>query len=78
MPVVSTRVGNVPELLDFDDRFLSPSKDPEKLAEGIRYVYENKEEMKALIQKNRERVFQFYDRDTLFDTYRNLYLSVGE
>ena len=29
LPVVSTRVGNVPELLDYDERFLASSQDAE-------------------------------------------------
>jgi glycosyltransferase involved in cell wall biosynthesis len=34
VPVVATKVGNVAEMLDYDERFLSPSKDPDTLARG--------------------------------------------
>ena len=43
VPVVATRVGNVGELLDYDERFVASSKDPEKLAAGVRYIYEHPE-----------------------------------
>jgi len=73
VPVVATRVGNVAELIDYDDRFLAPSKDPEKLAAGVRYIYEHPEEMKRIVEKNKDRVVRFYDRDMVFQTYGDLY-----
>ena len=73
VPVVATRVGNVGELLDYDDRFIAPSKDPEKLAAGVRFVYEHPEEMGRIIQRNRDRVVRFYDRVKVFQTYGDLY-----
>jgi glycosyltransferase involved in cell wall biosynthesis len=73
VPVVATRVGNVGELLDYDDRFIAPSKDPEKLAAGVRFVYEHPEEIGRIIQRNRDRVVRFYDRDKVFQTYGDLY-----
>ncbi|UCF96780.1 MAG: GT4 family glycosyltransferase PelF [Spirochaetaceae bacterium] len=75
VPVVATRVGNVAELIDFDDRFIAPSKDPEKLAAGVRYIYEHPQEMEIIVQKNRDRVVRFYDRDKVFQTYGDLYLQ---
>jgi glycosyltransferase involved in cell wall biosynthesis len=73
VPVVATRVGNVGELLDYDDRFIASSKDPEKLAAGVRYIYEHPEEIRLIIQRNKSRVVRFYDRDKVFETYGNLY-----
>jgi glycosyltransferase involved in cell wall biosynthesis len=73
VPVVATRVGNVGELLDYDDRFIAPSKDPEKLAAGVRFVYEHPEEIRLIIQRNRDKVVRFYDRDKVFETYGDLY-----
>jgi glycosyltransferase involved in cell wall biosynthesis len=73
VPVVSTRVGNVAELVDYDDRFLAPSKDPEKLAAGVRFIYEHPKEMQLIIEKNKDRVVRFYDRDRVFQTYGELY-----
>ena len=48
VPVVSTTVGNVPELLDFDDRLLAASKDSEKLAKGIRFIHDNPSMVKQM------------------------------
>ena len=73
VPVVSTQVGNVPELLDYDDRFLSPPKDPEKLAEGVRYIHDNPEEISNLVKRNKEKVHRFYDRHDLHNKYREIY-----
>ncbi len=73
VPVVSTRVGNVPELLDFDERFIASPKDAVQLARGIKYIHDHPEEMAELIEKNRKRVYQFYDRDTLHQRYREIY-----
>jgi glycosyltransferase involved in cell wall biosynthesis len=77
IPVVSTRVGNVAELLDFDERFLASPKDPEKLAAGAQYLHDHPEEAVALSDRARERVLQFYDRDAVFQTYGELYRRYG-
>ena len=73
LPVVSTRVGNVAELLDYDERFLSPSKDPETLAGGVMYVHDHPGEMEELNRKNRRRVLSFYDRTQLHRRYDEIY-----
>ncbi len=73
VPAVATRVGNVPELLDYDERFLAAPKDPEKLAQGVLYVRDHPQEMEALTAQNRERVLRFYDRTAVFQTYGELY-----
>ena len=70
---MATRVGNVGELLDYDDRFIASSKDPEKLAAGVRFIYEHPEEIRLIIQRNRDKVVRFYDRDKVFETYGDLY-----
>ena len=48
-------VGNVPELLDYDERFLASSKDAEKLAQAVRYVHDHPAEIEALCRKNSRR-----------------------
>ena len=73
VPVVATRVGNVAELLDYDERFIASSKDPEKLAAGVKYIHDHPEEIDSIVDKNRERVVRFYDRDKVFQTYGDLY-----
>ena len=77
VPVVSTRVGNVPELLDFDERFLAPSKDAEKLAAGVRYIHEHEQEMQKLVAENHDKVLKFYNRTEVHRTYQNLYQSMA-
>jgi len=78
VPCVSTKVGNVPEMLDFDERFLAPSKDSAKLAEGIRFIYRHPEEMEAINVRNRQKVISLYDKKDLLDQYRRLYHQLGD
>jgi polysaccharide biosynthesis protein PelF len=75
LPVVSTRVGNVPELLDYDERFLASSRDAETLAQAVRYVHAHPEEMIDLASKNREKVDRFYDKKRVFERYGEIYAS---
>ena len=73
IPSVSTAVGNVPELLNYDERFLSPPKNSSKIAEGILTVYNNPEEMKKLGEKNKQKVLNFYDKKDLHSKFRRIY-----
>src|SRR5208283_619571 len=77
VPVVSTRVGNVAELLDYDERFLASSKDAEKLAQAVRYVHGHPDEMRAGAVKNRDKVDRFYDKTAVFRKYGNLYATLS-
>lgn len=77
LPVVSTRVGNVPELLDYDERFLASSKDAEKLSQAVRHVHDHPEEMRGLARKNREKVDRFYDKTRVFERYADLYRTLA-
>ncbi len=77
IPVAATNVGNVPELLDYDDRFLSPSKDPQKLAEAVVYIREHPEEMREVVEQNRRKTTSFYDRKSVFKSYLEIYRSLG-
>jgi glycosyltransferase involved in cell wall biosynthesis len=78
VPVVATRVGNIPEMLSFDDRLLAPSKGAEKLAEGIRFIHDNPEEVEQMKIRNREMVFEKYNRKDLHKRYLGIYTSYGE
>lgn len=78
VPVVSTTVGNVPEMLDYDDRFLAASKDSEKLAQGILYIHDFPEVMKGIIEKNLEKVINFYDKLDLHKKYLSMYEEMLE
>ena len=78
IPSVSTAVGNVPELLNYDERFLSPSKNSMKIAEGILTVYTNPEEMAKLGEKNKQKVLNFYDKKDLHRKFRSIYRKMQE
>lgn len=77
VPAVATRVGNIPELLNFDERLLAPPKDAEKLARGIIFIRDNPEEVKEMVKRNREKVYGRYDRIQLHNTYRGIYEQLG-
>ena len=66
------------ELLDYDERFIASSKDPEKLAAGVKYVHDHPQDMQIIIEKNKDRVTRFYDRDKVFQTYGRLYREYME
>ncbi len=74
---VSTRVGNVPEMLDYDERFLAATKDAEALALKVRWLRENPQEAEQVLQGNQRKVRQIYDKTTLMDTYRTMYGFLG-
>jgi polysaccharide biosynthesis protein PelF len=79
LPVVSTRVGNVAELLDYDDRFLAPPKDPEKLALCVKYIHDNPQEVLKFVTKSKEKVLKFYNRTEVHKRYSEIYsLLCGE
>jgi len=73
IPVVSTRVGNVPEMLDYDENLLADPKDSEKLAQAVIYLYNNPQYLKKLTEQNKVKVTQFYNKNDLIATYDNLY-----
>ena len=77
VPVASTRVGNVPELLDHDERFLAPSKDAAKLARAVLWVRDHPGEIEELARKNRDRVNRFYDKAQVYGRYLALYESLA-
>lgn len=78
VPVVSTRVGNVPEMLDYDERFLASSKDAEKLSRNVLYIHSHPDEMKIEINRNKDKVRRLYNKNDLYDKYRELYRSLLE
>jgi glycosyltransferase involved in cell wall biosynthesis len=77
LPVASTRVGNVPELLDYDERFLAASKDAESLARSVRYVHDHPAEIAELVKKNKETVARFYDKAEVSRKYLALYRGLA-
>lgn len=77
VPVVSTKVGNVPEMLDYDERLLASSKDSEKLADSVKFIYDNPERVEELKFRNINKVKNFYNKEKLLEQYKQLYTSLG-
>jgi len=76
IPAVATNVGNIPELLDHNQKLLAPPKDSTNLAEGIIYLYEHPAEVRDLVEKNKRKVDMFYNKYELHRRYRELYKSI--
>ncbi|MBN2738272.1 MAG: GT4 family glycosyltransferase PelF [Spirochaetales bacterium] len=77
VPVVATRVGNIPELLDYDERLLASPKDPEKLAQNVKWIFDHPSLLRDLIDRNKLKVVKFYDRQEVFRAYYELYRSIA-
>jgi glycosyltransferase involved in cell wall biosynthesis len=77
LPVVSTKVGNVPELLDYDERFLAASKDAEKLAQSVRFIHDHPSEIEALRRKNMQKVARFHDKAEVYKRYHGIYRQLS-
>jgi glycosyltransferase involved in cell wall biosynthesis len=77
VPSICTKVGNAPEMLDYDERFLAPSKDPGKLAEAVFYVHDHPDEMKTINERNRKKTLTLYNKQDMKDRYRSLYASMA-
>ena len=73
IPAVATAVGNIPEMLDYDDRFLSPPKNSAKLAESIEYIHDNPGEMEKINRANREKTISYYKKQDLHKQYFRIY-----
>lgn len=73
IPVVSSRVGNVPEMLDYDNDLLAAPKDSQQLANGIIKLYREPEYYSKLVKKNRDKVLGFYDKRDLIKKYNEIY-----
>ncbi|OHE67604.1 MAG: hypothetical protein A2413_19290 [Treponema sp. RIFOXYC1_FULL_61_9] len=73
VPSVTTKVGNAPEMVDYDERFLAPSKDAAKLAECVIWIRGHPEEMAEINRANREKAISRYDKKDMLSSYEKLY-----
>ena len=73
VPVVSTRVGNVAEMLDYDERFLAASKDAAGLAQGVVWIREHPKESAQILDAFQRKTFNFYDKRLVLENFRKLY-----
>ncbi len=78
VPVVSTKVGNVPEMLDYNENYLSSSKDAEKLAWCVHYIRNNPDDVEKQMVINREKLYRLYNKNDLYIRYRKLYKELLE
>lgn len=78
VPCVSTRVGNVPEMLEHDEQLLCAPKDAEDLAMKILRLYDNPGIRQKLIRKNSALVKEKHDKADLHKTYRRIYAALAE
>ncbi|MDC7226529.1 MAG: GT4 family glycosyltransferase PelF [Spirochaetales bacterium] len=78
VPAVATAVGNIPEMLDYDDRFLAPSKDSVKLAECIEYIYSHPGEMEKINKANKQKAETYYNKVDLHHRYHDIYSGFME
>ncbi len=73
VPVVATRVGNIPEMLDYDERFLADPKDAQALADRVSWIRENPAIVRFELERQRQKTRVFYNRSTMLATFRDLY-----
>lgn len=81
IPVVSSNVGNIGEMLDWDADLLAPSKDPAGLADRIVRLINNPELRVDLAKKNTRRLENLYSGDKVLEQFNTLYqdlASLGE
>jgi glycosyltransferase involved in cell wall biosynthesis len=77
VPVVATNVGGVPELVTNNENgLLVPPNDPQKLADSINTILENKELGKKLANKGYEFVINNMTWDVIFPQYLKFYQSL--
>ncbi|MBN1685157.1 MAG: GT4 family glycosyltransferase PelF [Spirochaetales bacterium] len=77
VPVVATKVGNIPEMLDYDERLLAPSKDSGKLAEGVIFLHDNPAEVAQMRERNRRKVLNLYNKNELHQKFRDMYARLA-
>jgi glycosyltransferase involved in cell wall biosynthesis len=74
-PVVSTRVGGVPEVvIDGVTGLTVPPADPAAMAQGILKLLRDRDLASRLGSAGRRHVYPRYDASRLVDDVRNLYL----
>ncbi len=78
VPSICTKVGNAPEMLDYDERFLAPSKDPVKLAECVMFVHDHPDVMKEINERNKHKAVTLYNKQDMLRRYGDLYRSMRE
>lgn len=76
-PVVATRVGGIPELIDSGENgLLVPPRDAEALAQAILSLIADRDRAARMGIQAREKIKKSFSRDRMVDQYEALYLSL--
>jgi glycosyltransferase involved in cell wall biosynthesis len=70
-------VGDVPELLNHDERLIAAPKDAEGIARRISRICTHPEEYADWVRERQEAVRRHYDRTEIFRRYGDLYREAG-
>ena len=76
VPVVTTRVGGVPDVMSEQEAILVPSENPEALADGIARVLENPTDARQRALRAGCRLRQEFTAERWLDAYEDLYRTV--
>jgi glycosyltransferase involved in cell wall biosynthesis len=77
LPVVATRVGGIPELIDHGVHgLLVEPQDPAGLGDAIAKVLSDPDEARRMGERGRERRRREFDIDVMVDNLQNLYLEL--
>jgi glycosyltransferase involved in cell wall biosynthesis len=77
IPVVATRVGGTPEIIDEQCGLLVPARDPKSMARALDDLAASPERRRAMSCAARRRVEERYTIERMVDEYRNAYLRVA-
>ena len=76
VPVVTTRVGGVPDVVTEEEAILVPPEEPEALARGIRQVLDNLSDAAQRAKRARRRLRQKFSPERWLDSYEHLYRTL--
>jgi glycosyltransferase involved in cell wall biosynthesis len=77
LPVVATRVGGIPDLIDDGvEGLLVEPRDPDGLGEAIARVLDDPQEAKRMGERGRERRRREFDIDVMVENLEDLYLEL--
>ena len=76
VPVVTTRVGGVPDVVSNEEAILVPSEDPQALARAIRRVLDNPIEASQRAGRAQGRLRQEFTPERWLEAYEDLYRTV--
>jgi glycosyltransferase involved in cell wall biosynthesis len=76
VPIVATRVGGVPEVLDSESAFLVESEDVDGIAAALRAALGNSELSRAKLKRARQRLAERFAIEPWLTSYESIYRSV--